>query len=271
MFNFLTNFSNSYFSRENKDCVSYTGPFSNWDDAVSFSTGYCNSTITQKAVSAITKILSGEKKCEKDTILFDEYQYSLPLLLGLNFTLKYIKQKITVLDYGGSFASSFFRNFDILSNFNVRWIVVEQEHIVNIAKEKLCHFKNLEFISISNLKIENPVLKYDVLLLGSSLQFLKNPGIELKILLKPCVKSLIFEQTPFVTSGSTKLTVQQIREPIYDASYPAWHFDENEFLSWIGNHYEIKYQTHNPHVRNECGNFTSTLKDYVFTETTNMP
>lgn len=270
MFNFFTKFSNPYFSRENKDHVFYTGPFSNWSEAVSSSTGYCNSTITQKAVSAITKILSGEKKCEKDTILFDEYQYSLPLILGLNFTLKYIKQKITILDYGGSFASSFFRNFDILSNFNIRWIVVEQEHIVNIAKEKLYQFNNLEFISTSNFKTANPCLDYDVLLLGSSLQFLKHPEIELKILLKPCVKSLIFEQTPFVISGSTQLTVQQIREPIYDASYPAWHFDENEFLSWIGNHYQIKYQTHNPHVRNKCGNFTSTLKDYVFTQITNM-
>ena len=78
---------------------------------------------------------------------------------------------------------------------------------------------------------------------------------------------MIFEQTPFVLSGSRQLTVQQIQEPIYDSSYPAWHFEENEFMTWIGDKYELRFKSHNPHVTNYCNKFTSTLIDLVFTET----
>jgi putative methyltransferase (TIGR04325 family) len=265
LFSFLSKFSPSHFSTENKDSVSYIGPFTTWDEAVNASTGYNDPTITKKAVSALNMILSGEKLCEKDTILFDEYQYSLPLILGINYIAKSINGKIVVLDYGGGFASSFFRNIDILRQFDIHWIVIEQEDVVKIAIQKLSSFRELQFISVSDFKEEKETIEYDVLLFGSSLQFLENPELEVSKVINEGVKSIIFEQTPFVISGSRQLTVQQIREPIYDSSYPAWHFDQNEFLAWIGNQYELRYKSHNPHVMNYCNNFASTLKDYVFT------
>jgi putative methyltransferase (TIGR04325 family) len=255
-----------YSSVDKIDSVRYIGPFNSWTAAVNASTGYNDPAITKKAVEALMKILSGEKKCEKDSILFDEYQYSLPLILGVNYIAKSVKNNVVVLDYGGSFASSFFRNSDILREFDIQWIVIEQEEIVEIAKEKLSNFKELEFISDSDFRQRKRTIDYDILLFGSSLQFLREPEIDIKKLINTGVKSLIFEQTPFVLSGSRQLTVQKIQEPIYNASYPAWHFDENEFMAWIGNQYEIRYKSHNPHVTNYCNNFTSTLKDFVFTE-----
>ena len=124
----------------------------------------------------------------------------------------------------------------------------------------------LLFISDSDFRQRKRTIDYDILLFGSSLQFLREPEIDIKKLINTGVKSLIFEQTPFVLSGYRQLTVQQINEPIYDSSYPAWHFDENEFMTWIGNRYQLRYQSHNPHVTNHCNNFSSTLRDFVFTE-----
>ncbi len=270
MYNVLSKLFPSYFSVEKKDCVTYIGPFNSWSEALNSSTGYYDPAITVKAVSALNKILSGEKTCEKDTILFDDYQYSLPLILGINYILKSIKGKIVVLDYGGSFASSFFRNFDILKGFDIQWIVVEQENIVEIARKKLNHFKELKFITDSDFKKTDNSFHYDIVLFGSSLQFLKNPSLEISKLLHRGLRSMIFEQTPFVVTGSRQLTVQQIKEPIYVSSYPAWHFEECEFMTWIGNKYKLRYKSQNPHVTNYCDNFTSVLNDLVFTKSSDI-
>ena len=266
MFKFFLKYLPFHQSVEKTDVVSYVGPFHSWSEALNASTGYNDPKITKKAITALNKILSGDKLCEKDTISFDEYQYSLPLILGINYILKSVKGKVVVLDYGGSFASSFFRNFDILREFDIHWIVVEQENIVQIAKKKLSNYKELEFITDSDLKKRKVTFQYDILLFGSSLQFLESPELEISKLIHEGVKSLIFEQTPFVVSGSRQLTVQQIKEPIYDSSYPAWHFEESEFMTWIGNQYKLRYKSQNPHVNNYCNNFTSVLKDFVFTK-----
>jgi len=265
LFRFLTKFFSHFTPSVKKDCVTYIGPFNSWSKALNVSSGYNDPSITKKSTAALDMILSGNKTCERDSVLFDEFQYSLPLILGINYILKSVSQ-VTVLDYGGSFASSFFRNLDILREFDIRWIVVEQDNIVQIAKQKLSRYKELEFIPDFDFREKRSILNYNVLLLGSSLQFFEKPQFELTKLIHEGPKSLIIEQTPFVLSGSRQLTVQQVREPIYDSSYPAWHFEEKEFMNWIGNQYELRYQSHNAHVTNHCNNFSSTLNDYVFTD-----
>lgn len=265
LFKFLTKFFSTLTHSVNKDCVTYIGPFNSWKKALNASSGYNDPSITKKSNAALDMILSGTKTCEKDGILFDNFQYSLPLILGINYIQKSVSQ-ITVLDYGGSFASSYFRNLDILRELDIRWIVVEQASIIQIAKQKLSRYRELEFISDNDFREKRSILNYNVLLLGSSLQFFENPKAEITKLIHEGPKALVIEQTPFVLSGTRQLTVQQVREPIYDSSYPAWHFEEKEFMDWIGNQYVLRYQSHNAHVTNHCNNFSSKLNDYVFTD-----
>ena len=105
--------------------VSYHGNYSQWKDAIAHSVGYQDDKILEKATQSFEKIISGEFKCERDTFLFDHFQYSLPLLLGLNF-IQQNEKKISLLDFGGSFASGYFRNFDVLKQFDLLWTVVER-------------------------------------------------------------------------------------------------------------------------------------------------
>ena len=72
----------------NKPTVSYEGIYESWEDAVADSKGYEDMQIINKAAQSFEKILAGKHKCERDTFLYDEFQYSLPLLLGLNFMQK---------------------------------------------------------------------------------------------------------------------------------------------------------------------------------------
>jgi hypothetical protein len=101
-------------------------------------------------------------------------------------------------------------------------------------------------------------------LLGSSIQFFANPAKILKSFYSQSLKSIVVEQTPFVESGSSRITIQNVKEPVYDASYPVWHFNEVEFRSWIGSQFETEFRMVNPHVSNTCSGFTSHLIDFVF-------
>ncbi len=177
------------------------------------------------------------------------------------------KKNLSVLDYGGGLASTFFRNFEIVKGLGLYWTIIEQKHIVDVANKMLGKIPNLKFISSSDLTNQKNI-SYDVLIFGSSLQFMENPKDLVARLYHDKLQTIVFEQIPFMKKGPTRLTVQQIKEPIYNASYPAWHFNENEFQSWINNAFVKKLRTVNPHVTNSFGDFHSNLIDLVYMRNT---
>ena len=251
-------------SRNDNEVVSYSGNYTTWGEAEAESKGYDQKNIFEKNLFALEQILAGNKKCEKDTILFDDYQYSFPTILGINFALKQDGNTISVLDYGGGFASSYFRNYKILKQFKLNWTVVEQDHIVEIANQKFQGINQISFLTNTQLQEHVDKFNFNLVLLGSSIQFFANPSKILKSLSSQNLKSIVVEQTPFVKHGPSRITIQNVKEPVYDASYPAWHFNEIEFRSWIPPHFETEYRMVNPHVSNTCLGFTSYLIDIVF-------
>ena len=257
-------FSRFIHHRKKEEEVSYSGSFTTWAEAESQSEGYDQKNIFQKNLSALEQIMVGNKKCEKDTILYDDYQYSLPTILGINFAANQDNKPIYVLDYGGGFASSYFRNFGILKKFNLNWTVVEQDHIVEIGNQKFKGVDQISFLTRSLLQERYDDFSFHLVLLGSSIQFFANPSKILGSFSSQSLKSIVVEQTPFVENGSSKITIQNVREPVYEASYPVWHFNEVEFRSWIDPLFETEYRMVNPHVCNSCTGFTSHLIDFVF-------
>ena len=249
---------------DNEPTVSYKGNYDCWEEAIADSKGYQDSKILNKATQSFEKILAGEHKCERDTFLYDEFQYSLPLLLGLNFLQKKVA-KIRLLDFGGSFASSYFRNLDIVEQFDLNWIVIEQTKLVKRARMLTGEFEQLLFLEEKDL--ENLISKkaFDIIIFGSCLQFLENPEVVVKGLLHETLQTVVIEQTPIKQSGATKLTVQHVGKPLYESSYPAWHLSEEDLFSWFEDDFQLKYKSNGPHVINRCDGFYSQLEDYVFT------
>lgn len=244
--------------------VSYEGNYLHWEDAVAASKGYEDSEIINKATQAFEEIVAGKHKCERDTFLYDEFQYSLPLLLGLNFMQRKVG-KIHLLDFGGSFASSYFRNLDIVQEFDLSWTVIEQTSIVQKARRMTKGTEQLLFFEERELESLISNRAYNIILFGSCLQFLEKPKAVVSKLLHDALQTVVIEQTPVTQNGVSKLTVQQVGKPLYESSYPAWHFDEKDLLSWFENAFQLKYRFNGPHVINRCDGFFSQLEDYVFT------
>ena len=251
-------------SQDNMPTISYDGNYECWEDAIADSKGYQDMEILNKATQSFEKILLGKYKCERDTFLFDKFQYSLPLLVGLNLIQKKVSE-IRLLDFGGSFASSYFRNFDILQQFDLSWTVIEQKNLVQKACSMTRDFDQLFFLEEKDLENLISNKAFDVVMLGSCLQFLEKPHSLVSKFLHNELQAVVIEQTPVIQNDTSKLTVQHVGKPLYESSYPAWHFAEKELLSWFKDDFQLKYKFNGPHVINRCNGFCSQLEDYVFT------
>ena len=214
----------------------WSGDYASWEEAQKHCTGYDSSLILEKCKNALLKVKNGEAVYERDSVLFDEIQYSWGLLAGFERVALENNGKLCVLDFGGSLGSSYYQNREFLNVVkDLQWCIVEQPHFVDCGKE---NFENeqLKFY----YTIEECLAKHkpDVLLLSSVLQYLEKPYEWLEIFAALNIQYIIVDRTAFVEAERDILTVQNVPETIYKASYPAWFFNEPRLKNVFKNLYK---------------------------------
>ncbi|MDQ2719733.1 MAG: TIGR04325 family methyltransferase [Bacteroidota bacterium] len=218
--------------------VTWTGNYASWQEAKDHATGYDDKIILEKCKGALLKVKNGEFVYERDSVLFDEIQYSWPLLSALQQCALENKSKLHVLDFGGSLGSSYFQNKDFLKNLsNMSWHIVEQDNFVEEGR-KYFEDDRLKFF----YTIEESIEQYapHVLVMSSVLQYLPNPYEFVESLMKYNFSYIIVDRTSFIDSpGDDLLTVQTVPESIYAASYPCWFFNEKKFVGKFLNQYRL--------------------------------
>jgi len=213
------------------DRIRYRGEFSSWDEAASHSSGYDAEHILAKVLDATLKVKRGEAAYERDSVLFEEIEYTWPITAGLMWAAAQSSGRLDVLDFGGALGSSYYQNRDFLRSLDaVRWSVVEQPHYVKdgqryIQDERLRFYETIEECLNENTP--------NVILLSSVLQYLKNPVEILQLLACSGAKCIIIERTPFNDGPDSKLVIQNVPSHIYKASYPMWIFNEAKLLKEI--------------------------------------
>ena len=80
----------------------WKGNYKTWQAALDNSSGYDSDLILQKVKDATLKVKKGEAVYERDSVLFDEIEYSWPLLSGLMLAAAKRNGELNVLDFGGS-------------------------------------------------------------------------------------------------------------------------------------------------------------------------
>lgn len=235
-------FQNGYYS-SNKS-LSFKGDYSTWEDAQKNSTGYDSDLILNKVKESLLKVKEGKAAYERDSVLFYHIEYSYPLLCGLLRVAAENGGYLNVLDFGGSLGSSYFQNRVFLSGLKkLKWNIVEQEKFVRVGKDyfedKSLHFYN----TIDECLVAQ---KPDVVLLSSVLQYIDVPYNVLSKILEQKIPYIIVDRTPFFDYGRDILTVQRVPLEIYDASYPAWFFDEQKFIDMVTCDYSLVFSDNTP-------------------------
>ncbi len=215
----------------------WTGDFPDWETALSQCTGYDHENILETCKNALLKVKNGFAVYERDSVLFDEVQYSWGLLAGLLRSALENKGSLTVLDFGGSLGTSFFQNKNFLTGLTeLRWFIVEQPHFVECGKK---YFEDDQLKFFHTTEECTQIGKPDVLLLSSVLQYLEKPAEWMDRFISLNTPYIIVDRTAFIEESRDTLTVQQVPENIYKASYPAWFFNKTDLIARFKKKYDV--------------------------------
>lgn len=213
------------------------GNYSSWKDAENMCTGYDASNILEKVKTSVLKVKNGEAAYERDSVLFEEIEYSALLSEALDRIATEKQGTLLLIDFGGSLGSSYFQNRSKLSGLNeLKWNVVEQKHFVDCGKQFI-QDERLKFnYTIEEALNEN---KADVLLLASVIQYFEKPYELIEKCLSYGFEYIIVDRTGFLEAHDERITVQKVPEFVYNASYPAWFLNEKKFRSAFEKKYEL--------------------------------
>ena len=237
----------------------WSGDYTTWDEALAETTGYDAGIILEKVKASTLKVKSGEAVYERDSVLFDETEYSWPILAAL---LKIVIQNGNVLelvDFGGSLGSSYFQNRAFLGKtVTVKWHVVEQHQFVECGKH---YFENEELRFFFNLEECLRKASPKAILLSSVLQYLEKPYDFIETVTSGRFEWILVDRTPFHSKGKDRLTIQKVPPSIYPASYPCWFFDETHFLKSFEQRYRLVATFQSP----DTANLPAEFKGFIFT------
>lgn len=213
------------------------GNYKNWNDAKVECTGYDDFEILNKVKDSVLKVKNGDAVYERDSVIFNEIQYSQPLLDNFNKIAIENNGILNVVDFGGSLGSSYFQNKSLLKNVSkLNWSIVEQKHFVDCGKEFIEDDTIKFFFSIDDALINNTP---QTLLLSSVIPYFEHPYELIATCLKYNFEYIIIDRTAFIESKLERITKQIVPDFIYKASYPAWFLNEQKFVDAFKSNYNL--------------------------------
>ncbi|TGL56534.1 methyltransferase, TIGR04325 family [Leptospira ognonensis] len=218
-----------------KDPFGFFGNYDSWKAASDECSGYDSNLILEKCKQALLQVRDGKAVAERDSVLLDEKVYSWPILAAL-FKASTELGDLHVLDFGGSLGSSYYQNIGMIQNVLKSWSIVEQNNFVVCGKE---NFQNdrLKFFETTEAAFQSA--KPNVLLLSSVLPYIEDPSSLIESFLKYNFPYILIDRTYFLLQGGDRITKQVVPPWIYDASYPAWFFNQEKFIQLFLGKYEL--------------------------------
>lgn len=218
----------------------YAGDYPDWEEAARNSTGYDAEAILNHVRQAVGLVRDGKAICERDGVLFDEPQYSFPVLAGLLRAAAKADGRLAVLDFGGSLGSSYFQCREFLSAIrSLSWSVVEQEGFVRCGREE---FQNDTLQFHSTIQEAVVAIQPNVVLLSGVLQYLPEPYHVLEEIVQHRVSCLILDRHICSQTQADRIAVQHVPPSIYEASYPVRVFGAGAIERVLHEHYRVVAQ-----------------------------
>lgn len=208
--------------------IRFLGKYSSWEEASKSTKGYDSKDIFERVKQSALKVKNGEFSCERDSVLFDEPQYSWPSLACLMHVAACNQGKLSVLDFGGSLGSSYFLNKKFLNDLNIEWSVVEQPHFVEFGKREIADNILKFYTDLNECYLER---RPNCLLLSSVIQYLEDPYKWLETLVNLEIDFILLDRTTFSKIQKEFIQIQEVPSSIYKASYPLHILNEEKIVN----------------------------------------
>jgi putative methyltransferase (TIGR04325 family) len=216
----------------------WSGDYKNWQEAKELTDTYDDSVILDKVKQSLLKVRDGEAQYERDSVLFNEIQYSWPLLSALMWIAMKNNGVLKVADFGGSLGSSYFQNRKFLVSVpELRWNIIEQKNFVDCGQK---YFQNdsLHFFYTADQMISKQGLP-DILLLSCVLPYLEKPYEMLTKLMQYKIPHILIDNTYFNYKPQDRICVQMVPPEIYNASYPCWMLNYDNVKKTLSEMYNL--------------------------------
>lgn len=221
------------------------GPYATWEEAVSESTGYDSSAITDKVKEALIRVRNGEAVFERDGVIFNEPDYSWPLVASLLYVAAQKKGELDIIDFGGSLGSTYFQNSVFIDSLSkVRWNIVEQGKFVEIG---LKDFQDQRLFFFDSLDKCLNVVTPSAILFGSVLQYIEQPYELLNRIIDRNIEFIIIDRTLFF-EDKEMITIHKVDPAIYTATIPTRILNFNEVKRVLLNKYNIIAEYNNSDI-----------------------
>jgi putative methyltransferase (TIGR04325 family) len=213
----------------------FSKSFETWDGALKHCSSYNKKEIFDKTKNAARLVRDGAMAYERDSVLFNKVQYDYALLFALLFIANK-KSQLHLIDFGGSLGTSYRQNKKYLDALSIpiKWGVVEQSEFVEIG---INEFQNDTLKFYDNLSQIN--FNVDVVLMGSSLCYCKNPYDVLTDIMEIEPNFILIVRTPFSEEKEDKISIQYVPKHIYDASYPYWTLSKENLINFLLKKYKL--------------------------------
>ena len=194
-----------------------SGDYSSWQDAAKLADGYDAGGILKEVYQSARKVRDHEGIYERDGVLFDQIQYSWPLLSGILLAASQ-KKSLQVIDFGGSLGTTYYQNKKFLDKIQLgSWNIIEQSNFVELGRRE---FSSPQLHFYDSMEACLAEVVPDLLILSSVLQYVENyEELLAPMLARTPPDYILVDRTPFSTEDRNIITVQKVRPEIYQGSY----------------------------------------------------
>jgi putative methyltransferase (TIGR04325 family) len=224
-------------ARTESKATGYAGRFDNWLQAKGTMSGYQDPKIAATVAAAAQKVLSGSAVYERDSVTFNQREFSFPLATALLWIASQTPGRLRVLDFGGGLGTSYFQNLPFLNRVpDLEWYIVEQPSFVEQAR---VGFEGQRLKFFSNLNACLQASKPQFALLSSSLQYVEKPYEVLREIVEANIEVVMVDRTLFSSEASDYATLQHVSENIFPAVIPTWVFSQQRFVEYMQKSYHL--------------------------------
>jgi putative methyltransferase (TIGR04325 family) len=219
--------------------VWFRGNYASWADARRASMGYDAPGILEKVRTATLAVISGAVACERDSVTFDRIEYSFPLLASLLWVATRARNRLRILDFGGSLGSSYWQNRGMLAHLDsLRWSIVEQPQFVKVGQAEIAN-ETLRFYESVDACLQSEDV--NTVLMSGVLQYLEDPYTLIGSILSRRIPFIVIDRTQFfVADLPDRITIEHVHPSVYEATYPSWFFNLSKFRAFVrGSGYRI--------------------------------
>lgn len=217
--------------------VRWSRPISSWEAAAACSAGYESEDILRRVVEATNLVRSGVAAYEQDGKVFYDEVADQPILAALLRSAALNNGRLSVLDFGGSLGSLYWRYRHWFDGIVVEWSVVEQAKFVEAGKAAF-ESRELKFYESIETSLAN--VQPSVLILSAVLPYLEKPHDILKQIEGLSFQMVLIDRTG-VQSGGDVLTVQTAPRSLGGKSYPCWFLDEDALKAYFEPRYRLLF------------------------------